>query len=96
MKRLYLTVFFLVSWCGLAAAGQEIAISSGWHHLRLAWRAGAGDGSLSLTLDGASAGELTGIDNDTRRVDVIDWGVVGGILDAAGGSIDLDAFASWN
>ncbi len=26
MKRLYLTVFFLVSWCGLAVAGQEIAV----------------------------------------------------------------------
>ena len=26
MKRLCLTVFFLASWCGLAAAGQEIAV----------------------------------------------------------------------
>ena len=76
--------------------GQEIAITTGWHHLRLAWKAGTGTGSLSLTLDGTPAGELTGLANGARRVDSVEWGVVGGGLDGAGGSVDLDGFASWN
>jgi hypothetical protein len=77
-------------------AGQEIAIPTGWHHLRLAWRAGSGSGSLALTLDGALAGELTGLANGSRRVDSIEWGVVGGSLDGTSGSVDLDGFSSWN
>ena len=76
-------------------AGQQIAIPAGWHRLRLAWQAGAGSGSLSLTLDGTPAGQLTGLANGARRVDTVEWGVVGGSLDATSGSIDLDAFASW-
>lgn len=47
-------------------------------------------------LDGAFASELTRLTNGARRVDRIEWGVVGGNLGSAGGSIDLDAFASWN
>ena len=77
-------------------AGQETSIPAGWHRLRLSWRAGAGDGSLSLSLDGSPEDELTGLDSDTRRVDGIEWGVVDGVLDGAGGHVDLDAFASWN
>ena len=77
-------------------AGQEVAIPAGWHQLRLTWRAGDGDGSLSLTVDGAPAGELTGLANGARRVDSIEWGVVGGSLEGASGSIDLDGFKSWN
>ncbi len=77
-------------------AGQEIAIPPGWHRVRLAWRAGAGDGSLSLALDGALAGELTALANGGRRLDAVDWGAVGGSLGDSSGFIDLDAFASWN
>ena len=77
-------------------AGQEVAVSTGWHHLRLSWRAGAGSGALSLGLDGVLAGELTGLANGARRVDSVEWGVVGGDLDATSGSTDLDGFASWN
>jgi hypothetical protein len=77
-------------------AGQEVAIAAGWHRLRLAWLADAGAGSLALALDGTPAGELTGLANGARRVDSIEWGVVDGSLDGASGSIDLDAFASWN
>ncbi len=76
--------------------GQEVAIPAGWRHLRLAWKAGAGNGSLSLTLDGALAGGLAGLTNGSRRVDTIEWGVVDGSLDDTSGSVDLDGFASWN
>ncbi len=50
-------------------SGQEVAIPGGWHLLRIEWKAGAGDGSLSLFLDGVLAGELTGLVNGGRRVD---------------------------
>lgn len=77
-------------------AGQEVAIPAGWHRLRLAWEAGAGTGSLVLTLDGALATQLTGLANAARRVDHVDWGSPAGSLAGAGGFLDLDAFASWN
>jgi hypothetical protein len=76
-------------------AGQQIPIAAGWHHLRLAWQAGPGSGSLTLTLDGAPVAQLTGIANGARRVDMVEWGAVGGTLDATSGSVDLDAFSSW-
>ena len=76
--------------------GQEVAFAAGWRHVRLAWRAGAGDGSLSLALDGTASGELGPLTNGGRQVDSVEWGVVGGSLDDTGGSLDLDDFASWN
>jgi hypothetical protein len=75
--------------------GQEVILTAGWHRLRLDWRAGAGSGSLAVTVDGSSTGQLTGLANAAQRVDRIEWGVVGGVLDTASGVIDIDAFRSW-
>ena len=75
--------------------GQEAAISSGWHRLRLAWQSGPGTGSLSLFLDGVAAGQLSGLVNGTRRVDIVEWGVAGGALSGTSGFLDLDTFSSW-
>ena len=77
-------------------AGQEVALAAGWHEVRLIWQAGAGNGFLSLVLDGTLVGELSGLVNGARRVDSVDWGVVGGSFDGPSGTLDLDAFASWN
>ncbi len=78
-----------------SAAGQEVDMPAGWHTVRLIWRAGAGDGSLALWLDGVEAGALSNLTNSLHRVDGVDWGVVAGSLDGATGTIDLDAFSSW-
>ena len=78
------------------SAGQEIALPAGWFRLRLDWRAGAGDGFLSVSVDGVPSGDLTALTNGARRVDTVDWGVVGGSLAGTTGSIDLDGFLSWN
>ena len=75
--------------------GQEVAITNGWHRLRIEWRAGAGSGVLRLSVDGALATESMGLTNSAQRVDSVDWGVVSGSLDGASGSIDLDSFRSW-
>jgi hypothetical protein len=76
-------------------SGQEVSISPGWHRLRLEWQAGAGTGSLALSIDGVAAGSLCGLANGTRRVDTVEWGVVSGVLDGASGFLDLDSFRSW-
>jgi hypothetical protein len=76
--------------------GQEVGLAAGWHRVRLEWRAGAGNGSLSLALDGIPANELTNLTNGDRRIDRVEWGVVSGVLTGASGSLDLDAFSSWN
>jgi hypothetical protein len=75
--------------------GQETAISAGWHRLRIEWLAGAGTGSLAIFLDGSASDQLAALANQNRRVDFVDWGVVGGVLSGASGSVDLDGFASW-
>ena len=75
--------------------GQEVAITNGWHRLRVEWQAGAGSGVLRLSVDGALATESMGLTNSAQRVDSVRWGVVSGSLDGASGSIDLDSFRSW-
>jgi hypothetical protein len=75
--------------------GQEVAITNGWHRLRVEWQAGAGSGVLRLSADGGQLNELIGLTNSAQRVDSVDWGVVSGSLDGASGSIDLDSFRSW-
>jgi hypothetical protein len=76
-------------------AGQEVSLPAGWLRVRLDWRAGAGDGSLSIAVDGVPSGELPGLANGARRVATVDWGVAAGSLDATTGFIDLDVFRSW-
>jgi hypothetical protein len=75
--------------------GSEVPMPSGWFQLRLDWVAGAGDGSLSIAVDGSDEGGLTSLSNGLQRVDEVDWGVVAGALDGASGFIDLDGFRSW-
>ncbi len=82
----------------ITPTGQEIAISAGWHRLRITWRAGAGTGAMSLTLDGTPTGALTALDNAANTVDAIEWGNVAtptAVLDNASGFLELDGFGSW-
>ena len=84
--------------------GQQ-EISTSWypltnspHAVGLEWEAsssiGAEDGSLTLQIDGQQAEQLTGIDNDTLRVDSIKLGVLSASSAGISGSIYLDAFQS--
>jgi hypothetical protein len=75
--------------------GEEVALPTGWAWIRLDWQAGAGDGSLSIALDGAPFGGLTGLTNGAQRVGKVDWGTVSGSLDGSSGAIDIDGFRSW-
>jgi hypothetical protein len=73
-------------------------ISDAPHFIELDWRAatiaGANDGGLTLWIDGVQQANLTGVDNDTRRIDRIRWGAIAGIDNATRGTYYFDAFSS--
>jgi hypothetical protein len=73
-------------------------ISDAPHAIELDWRAataaGATNGGLTLWIDGAQQANLTGVDNDTRRIDRARLGAVSGIDSGTRGTYYFDAFES--
>lgn len=68
------------------------------HFIEIDWRAstaaGANNGGLTLWIDGTQRANLTGIDNDTRRIDRIQLGAVSGVDTGTRGTYYFDAFES--
>ena len=68
------------------------------HFIELDWRAasfaGANDGALAFWIDGAQLGSLSGIANDTRRIDSVQIGAVAEIDAGTRGTYYFDAFES--
>lgn len=68
------------------------------HVIELEWQAasaaGANNGSFRLWLDGAQVAELTNIDNDSQRIDLIVLGPYSGIDTGTRGTYFFDAFES--
>ena len=73
-------------------------ISDAPHSIELDWRAatsaGANDGSLNLWIDGVEQGSLSGLDNDTWRIDQVRLGVLATIPSGSRGTLFFDAFES--
>ncbi|MDQ3006221.1 MAG: hypothetical protein M3R47_12680, partial [Chloroflexota bacterium] len=72
-------------------------ISDAPHSIEVDWRAktsAANNGGLTLWIDGAQQVDLTGVDNDTRRIDLVRLGAVGGIDSGTSGTFFLDTFES--
>jgi hypothetical protein len=80
-------------------------ISSAWfnisdvpHALEMDWRAatasGANNGGLTFWIDGTQRANLSGVDNDTRRIDSIRLGAILGIDTGTRGIYYFDAFES--
>lgn len=71
-------------------------ISDASHLLQLTWRAataaGANNGRLAFRIDNILKANLTGVDNDTRRIDRVRLGAVAGIDSGTRGSYFFDAF----
>jgi hypothetical protein len=73
-------------------------ISDAPHSVEFDWQAatapGANNGSLTFWIDGVQKVQLTGIDNDTRRIDHAHWGALASIDRGTRGVYYFDAFES--
>lgn len=73
-------------------------ISDSSHVIELDWRAAtavsANNGGLTLWIDGTERANLTGVDNDLRRIDRVRLGAVAGVDTGTRGTYYLDAFES--
>jgi RHS repeat-associated protein len=73
-------------------------ISDGPHSIEIEWKAataaGANNGVLTLWVDGTQTGSIAYIDNDTLRVDFVNFGAVYGIDTTTRGTTYSDAFES--
>jgi RHS repeat-associated protein len=78
--------------------GSYINISDAPHYLELDWKAatapGANNGSVSFWVDGVSVPGVTGVDNDTHRIDRVRLGEPEGGGAGIAGTIYIDAFES--
>lgn len=77
------------AWVTLGDAPHAVAFD--W---RAATAAGANNGGLTLWIDGARRADLTGVDNDTRRMDRVSLGAVAGVDSGTRGTYFFDTFAS--
>jgi len=75
-----------------------LPITDATHFIELDWRAatavGANNGGLTLWIDGSQQQDLTGVDNDTRRIDRGRLGALAGVDTGTRGTYYFDAFAS--
>ncbi|MGQ0601610.1 MAG: LamG-like jellyroll fold domain-containing protein [Anaerolineales bacterium] len=75
-----------------------VTLTDTTHFAEIDWRAstvaGANNGGLTFWVDGTQQANLTGVDNDTRRVDRINLGAVGSIDNGTRGVTFFDAFVS--
>ena len=73
-------------------------LSDASHALELDWRAstaaGANNGGLMFWMDGIQQADLTGVDNDTRRIDQVRLGAASGVDTGTRGTYFFDAFES--
>ena len=73
-------------------------IADASHFIEIDWRASTGaglnNGGLTLWMDGTQRANLTGIDNDTRRIDRVQLGAVTGVDSGTRGTYYFDAFES--
>ena len=73
-------------------------LSDGPHSVELDWRAatsaGANNGGLTLWLDGVPQADITGVDNDTLRLDRARLGALASIDTGTSGTYYFDAFES--
>ncbi len=69
-------------------------ISDAPHYIETYWRSDATNGGLTLWVDGVQKADLTGVANDTRRIDRVRLGAVTGIDSGTRGTYYFDAFES--
>lgn len=86
----------LLTDAGSWRTGAWVTLSDAPQVVEFDWRAatavGANNGGLTLWLDGTQVTALTGVDNDTRRLERIRLGPVAGLDTGTRGAYFLDAF----
>jgi hypothetical protein len=77
---------------------EWVTISDTPHSIEVDWRAATStstsNGSLTLWIDGTQRGSISGIANDTRRIENVRLGPVSGIDPSTRGVYYLDTFVS--
>ncbi len=77
---------------------SSIPIADSSQFIELDWQAattvGANNGNLALWVNGVQKANLTGVDNDTHRIDRVQLGAVTGIDPGTGGTVFLDGLES--
>jgi len=80
------------------SATNWITISDAPHFIELDWHTstapGANNGGLTFWMDGIQQANLSGVDNDTRRIDRVRLGAVSGLDSGTSGTYYFDAFES--
>jgi uncharacterized protein YjiK len=71
-----------------------LTISDASHWIEIDWRAAANNGGLTLWIDDVERANLSGIDNDTRKIDRVQLGAVSGIDSGTRGTYYIDDFES--
>lgn len=78
--------------------GSKYTISNDWHVIELEWQGAsapaANDGFLSFWIDGVLMGTISGVDNDTHRLDQARLGATSGLDAGTLGSMFFDQFES--
>jgi hypothetical protein len=75
-----------------------INIANGSNVIEIEWwaasAAGANNGGANLWIDGVPSGALSGLDNDTRRIEFVRLGAISGLNAGTLGTYYMDAFES--
>ena len=83
---------------GAPILSNFIDFSDAPHLIEVGWRAssapGANNGNLTLRVDGVLSASITGVDNDTRRLEYVRLGALGSV-GATRGTYYFDNFQSW-
>jgi hypothetical protein len=94
----YQVEFLVLNDSGSWQSTNWFTISDAKHSIEFDWKAatavGASNGYLTLWIDGTQQANLTGIDNDTRRVDRVRLGAIYGIDTGTRGTYYFDDFVS--
>ena len=94
----YQIQFLVLNDSGSWQATGWVTISDTKHAIEINWQAanavGANNGSLVLWVDGVQKPGLSGIDNDTRRIDRVRLGAIYGIDTGTRGTYYFDDFVS--
>ena len=82
---------------GFSNTTAESSLPSTYFAIEFEWKAsdaGMSNGYLDVWIDDVAVSGLSSLDNETRQIDMVRWGVVDGVTFAGTGTMNLDEFVS--